>query len=333
MLVGFLVDGVYCVAMMTSAKQSTYGQRAVGVKIVKDNGTAIGFGTAIGRWIVSIFSSVLLKVGYLIAVFTTNKKTLHDLVAGTIVVNVEQADSAGYLQQQPEANQTVPSKSMSQKDNLKTATDNTSQVSQENKFTNSTMKNVHQVLQIDEDSIWAEVLNEYETDKRNKGLWTRLFVESNGDEDKIKIAYLKIRANQMLEEKKREQQALMNEIKRIEFLEEKEKEKKPQQSYEFGMKIYKGYDDTPPNPAEAFPYLYEAAIGGVANAQFNLSLMYWKGDGVETNKAEAYAWSRIAANAIFDAKQNVKHYSKNMSIDEILESDKLAKKYVDLIQS
>jgi hypothetical protein len=75
---------------MTSTEQSTYGQRAVGIKIVKDNGTEIGFGTAIGRWIASLFSSLLLKIGYLIAIFTVDKKTLHDIVAGTLVIESEQ---------------------------------------------------------------------------------------------------------------------------------------------------------------------------------------------------------------------------------------------------
>jgi uncharacterized RDD family membrane protein YckC len=90
-LAGLLVDCIYNVLMMAGAKQSTYGQRAVGIKIIKDNGEPIGYGTAIGRWIVSIFSSVLLKVGFLIAIFTNDKKTLHDLVAKTKVVqsNVE----------------------------------------------------------------------------------------------------------------------------------------------------------------------------------------------------------------------------------------------------
>jgi hypothetical protein len=35
--------------------------------------------------------------------------------------------------------------------------------------------------------------------KRNKGLWTRLYVENNGDEAKTKIAYLKHRAEQLQE--------------------------------------------------------------------------------------------------------------------------------------
>lgn len=86
LLTGLLVDCVYNVLMMAGEKQSTFGQRAVGIKIVKDSGDSIGYGTAIGRWVVSIFSSVLLKIGYLIAVFSKNKKTLHDLVIGTTVI-------------------------------------------------------------------------------------------------------------------------------------------------------------------------------------------------------------------------------------------------------
>ena len=91
-LVGLFVDCVYSVFMMTGSEQATYGQKAVGIKIVNDNGTKISFGTAIGRWVGSVFSSLLLKIGFLIAIFIKNKKTLHDLMAGTIVVESEHSN-------------------------------------------------------------------------------------------------------------------------------------------------------------------------------------------------------------------------------------------------
>jgi len=95
-LTGVIVDGVYNVVMMGGEKHATFGQRAVGIKIIKENGELVSYGTAIGRWLVSLFSSVLLKIGYLVAIFTKDKKTLHDLIARTIVVKSDAESELSY---------------------------------------------------------------------------------------------------------------------------------------------------------------------------------------------------------------------------------------------
>jgi len=50
-----------------------------------------------------------------------------------------------------------------------------------------------------EHEIWERVLNEYEGAERKKGLWTKLFVELDGDEKKIKIQYIKNRVEQLMQ--------------------------------------------------------------------------------------------------------------------------------------
>jgi len=94
-----LVDLIYTVAMQSSNARATLGQKAVGVCIVKTNMLKASIGTLVLRHFISIFSSVLLKVGFLIAVFTKNKQTLHDLIAGTIVIEHEFIDSSSNLTQ------------------------------------------------------------------------------------------------------------------------------------------------------------------------------------------------------------------------------------------
>jgi hypothetical protein len=47
---------------------------------------------------------------------------------------------------------------------------------------------------VDEDAIYAIVAEEIETGTTDKGLWTRLYAEFDGDEKKTKIAYIKQRA-------------------------------------------------------------------------------------------------------------------------------------------
>ena len=52
----------------------------------------------------------------------------------------------------------------------------------------------HQSVAIDEDAIYEIVANEMESGKTDKGLWTRLFAQCDGDENKTKAAYIKHRA-------------------------------------------------------------------------------------------------------------------------------------------
>lgn len=352
MLVGLLVDCVYTVLTMTGAKQATFGQRAVGVKITKDNGAPIGYGAALGRWFVSLFSSILLKIGFLIAIFTKNKKTLHDLMAGTIVIESAEegeqksqvADEYGRKSDPQIKNHKVITPASKKIETMEDAygriapTDykalmQSGQVSVEKKESQK-----DQLLDIDEDAIWAKALAEYDSENRNKGLWARLYVENDGDEEKLKVSYIKIQAQKLIKEaidaknEKQKYDLQERELQHFDRLKKNISLNSPLENFEIGMRIYKGNNDVAANPAESFIYLYKAAIGGVPDAQFNLSLMYWKGDGVQKNKAEAYAWCRIASNAVMDAKSNMNFYSKNMQLTEILESDELTRKYVELIQ-
>lgn len=61
---------------------------------------------------------------------------------------------------------------------------------------------VHESLQermaVDEGAIYTAIANELESGSIDKGLWTRLFAECDGDESKTKAAYIRQRANQLL---------------------------------------------------------------------------------------------------------------------------------------
>lgn len=50
----------------------------------------------------------------------------------------------------------------------------------------------------DEDAVYEVVANEMDSGKMDKGLWTRLFAELDGDEKKVKIAYIKQRAEKLM---------------------------------------------------------------------------------------------------------------------------------------
>ena len=48
-------------------------------------------------------------------------------------------------------------------------------------------------------SVYAAIANELESGGTDKGLWTRLFAEANGDEKMTKVAYIKQRAAKLME--------------------------------------------------------------------------------------------------------------------------------------
>lgn len=50
----------------------------------------------------------------------------------------------------------------------------------------------------DEESIYAAIAEELETGKTDRGLWTKLFAECDGDEKRTKVAYIKHRAERLI---------------------------------------------------------------------------------------------------------------------------------------
>lgn len=55
-------------------------------------------------------------------------------------------------------------------------------------------------LKVENEKIYAKVADELENGNIDKGLWTRLFTECNGDEKQTKILYIKQRSDRLIEE-------------------------------------------------------------------------------------------------------------------------------------
>ncbi len=73
--------------MESSSKQATLGKMALGIIVTDVNGERIGFGRATGRFFGKIVSGMIFYIGYIMAGFTDRKQALHDMMAGTLVVN------------------------------------------------------------------------------------------------------------------------------------------------------------------------------------------------------------------------------------------------------
>lgn len=78
---------LYEAYMESSSKQATVGKMALGVVVTDLSGRRITFGRATGRYFAKFLSGLTLGIGYLMVAFTERKQGLHDMVAGTLVVN------------------------------------------------------------------------------------------------------------------------------------------------------------------------------------------------------------------------------------------------------
>ncbi len=85
--IGVLFGWLYYAIQESSPKQATVGKRAVGIVVTDLNGNRLTFEKATGRYFAKYLSTMTLGFGYIMAAFTEKKQALHDLVAGTLVVN------------------------------------------------------------------------------------------------------------------------------------------------------------------------------------------------------------------------------------------------------
>ncbi|MBU6455495.1 MAG: RDD family protein [Cyanobacteria bacterium REEB67] len=86
-LIGMPIWIAYFAIFEASAKQATPGKMALGIVVTDANGAPIGIGRAIGRQFGRILSGLFLNLGYIICGFTARRQCVHDMLAGTLVVN------------------------------------------------------------------------------------------------------------------------------------------------------------------------------------------------------------------------------------------------------
>jgi uncharacterized RDD family membrane protein YckC len=82
-----IAQWLYFALMESSSRQATLGKMALGIIVTDLNGGQISFGKATGRYFGKIVSSLIMCIGYIMAAFTEKKQALHDMMAGTLVVN------------------------------------------------------------------------------------------------------------------------------------------------------------------------------------------------------------------------------------------------------
>jgi|TARA_B110000263_G_C15116340_1_gene422191 uncharacterized RDD family membrane protein YckC len=75
----------YYIYFPCSDMMGTPAKALLGLKITDNDGNKISLGTSVLRFLGTFISSLILFIGYIMAGFTENKKSLHDMIAGTRV--------------------------------------------------------------------------------------------------------------------------------------------------------------------------------------------------------------------------------------------------------
>lgn len=84
-----LLTGLYYIIAISRWGQ-TLGALAVSIKVVRPDGSLLSTGQAAIRWIGSWVSGGLtLGIGYLMMIWSARKQTLHDKMAGSVVIKVK----------------------------------------------------------------------------------------------------------------------------------------------------------------------------------------------------------------------------------------------------
>ena len=83
-----VVNWLYEALMTSSPRGATFGKMALGLRIVRLDGTQLSFGRATGRHFAKymVTPMVPLAIGYIMAAFTNRKRALHDILADTLVI-------------------------------------------------------------------------------------------------------------------------------------------------------------------------------------------------------------------------------------------------------
>lgn len=172
-LVGLLVDMTYTIWLQAGSNGATFGQKSMGLQLVTLKYEKPTLVALILRYFMSLVSSIFLKIGFLIALFSDKKQTLHDMVAGTIVVH-----TSGNLN---------PYKTHSANNE---SNPNTQRASPDEK---NLIKYGEDIIEHIDQEYWAKAYEELDGNV-DTGTWARVYATANGNESIAKAQYLKIRA-------------------------------------------------------------------------------------------------------------------------------------------
>jgi uncharacterized RDD family membrane protein YckC/Tfp pilus assembly major pilin PilA len=94
LLAWLLFPWLYAALFESGPRQATLGKQAVNLKVTDLAGNRISFGRATGRYFAEWITALTFLIGYLMTAFTVKRQSLHDMIAGTVVVRADLAPAA-----------------------------------------------------------------------------------------------------------------------------------------------------------------------------------------------------------------------------------------------
>ena len=86
-VISILIMWIYFTCLESSSNVTTFGKMAVDITVVDECGQPILYGRSNARFFCKLLSSFFL-IGFVMAAFTKRKQALHDLIARTLVIKV-----------------------------------------------------------------------------------------------------------------------------------------------------------------------------------------------------------------------------------------------------
>ena len=83
-----LLFGISYDVFFTSQYGGTPGKLALGLRIITVEGARLSVGQAVGRYFAQLISGITIGIGYIMAGFDEEKRTLHDRICNTRVVKI-----------------------------------------------------------------------------------------------------------------------------------------------------------------------------------------------------------------------------------------------------
>ena len=86
LILSLVMVWLYCALQESGANQATIGKKSMGLKVTTEDGERLSFGQATGRHFGKWISGILLLIGYFMMLWDERKQTLHDKMAGALIV-------------------------------------------------------------------------------------------------------------------------------------------------------------------------------------------------------------------------------------------------------
>ena len=87
-ILSLFVTWLYFAIQHSSTKQATFGMRALDIKITDENHNKIGFWRATGNFYLTVISTLIIFIGFLMIAFTSRKQGFHNLISRTLCIRI-----------------------------------------------------------------------------------------------------------------------------------------------------------------------------------------------------------------------------------------------------